>query len=86
MGSECSGIIEVVGPDVVDFAVGDRVFAMAPHCFSNRVITSSELVAKIPDGSSLEEAATMPITFVTVIYALIHLRHLQKDEVGLMID
>ena len=85
MGGECSGTIEAVGPDVVDFAVGDRVFMMLPYCFSNRVITS-ELVAKIPDRLNLEEAATMPITFVTVIYALIHSRRLQKDEVGSVTD
>lgn len=86
MGGECSGIVEAIGPDVVDFAVGDRIFMMVPYCFSNRVITTSELVAKMPDGLSLEQAATMPIAFITVIYALIHLRHLQKDEVGSVID
>ena len=59
---------------------------MVAHCFSNRVNTPSELVAKIPDGLSSEGAATMPITFLTVIYALLHVRHLQKDEVSSVID
>lgn len=55
---------------------------MVPYCFSNRVITTAELLAKIPDGLSLEEAATMPITFITVIYGLLHLRHLEKGDVS----
>jgi NADPH:quinone reductase-like Zn-dependent oxidoreductase len=76
--------VEAVGPDVTDFAVGDRIFMMVPYCFSNRVITTAELVAKVPDGLALEEAATMPITFLTVIYALLHLRRLQEDEVSSM--
>ena len=59
---------------------------MVDYCFSNRVNAPSELVAKIPDTLSLEEAATMPVTFLTVIYALLHVRHLRKDEVGSVID
>ncbi|KAF2676482.1 polyketide synthase [Lentithecium fluviatile CBS 122367] len=81
LGGESSGVVEAIGPDVTDFAVGDRVFMMVPYCFSNRVITTEELVAKIPEGLSSEDAATMPIVYITVIYALLHLRRLQKDEI-----
>ena len=59
---------------------------MVDYSFSNRVNAPSELVAKIPDTLSLEEAATMPVAFLTVIYALLHVRHLRKDEVGSVID
>jgi NADPH:quinone reductase-like Zn-dependent oxidoreductase len=81
LGGESSGVIEDVGPDVTDFAVGDRVFMMVPYCFSNRVVTTEELVARIPETLSSEEAATMPIVYITVIYALLHLRRLQKEDV-----
>ncbi|KAJ4338021.1 hypothetical protein N0V95_008172 [Ascochyta clinopodiicola] len=60
-----SGVIEAVGTDVTDFAVGDRVFLMVPYCFSNRVVTTEELVAKIPESLSSEEAAAMPIVSVS---------------------
>ena len=86
LGGECSGVVEAVGPDVTDIAVGDRVFMMVPYCFSNRVITWSKLVAKIPDSLSLDDAATMPITFITVIHAIINLRQLQKEDASTMMN
>ncbi|KAF2875795.1 polyketide synthase [Massariosphaeria phaeospora] len=80
LGGECSAVVTEVGPDVTDFAVGDRVFVMVPYCFSDRVLVSQQLVAKIPDNITAEEAATMPITYVTVIYGLRHLRRLEKGD------
>ncbi|KAK5997938.1 Highly reducing polyketide synthase lcsB [Cladobotryum mycophilum] len=80
LGGECSGTITEVGPGVVDFKVGDRVFVVESYCFSNQIITHQDLMAKIPDGLSMEGAATMSTVFTTVIYALCHLRRLQKGE------
>ncbi|KOS22576.1 Lovastatin nonaketide synthase [Escovopsis weberi] len=80
LGGECSGTILEVGPGVTDFQVGDRVFVVESYCFSNQIITHQDLMAKIPDGLSMEGAATMSTVFTTVIYALCHLRRLQKDE------
>lgn len=71
-----------VGSEVTDFKIGDRVFAMIPNSFTNRVIGSAQLFAKVPDHLSMEEAATMPTTYLTVIFALRHARRLQKEDVS----
>ena len=80
LGGESSGTVLEVGPGVTNFKPGDRVFMIESYCFSNKVITSQELLAHIPDQLSMEGAATMPTVFTTVIYALLHLRPLKKFQ------
>lgn len=45
--------------------------------------TQSELVWKIPDSMTYEEAATIPMTFLTVMYGL-DLARLEKGETVLI--
>src|SRR5205085_1763648 len=72
-GLECAGIIRSVGSDIKDWAVGDRVMGFAPASLGTRVVTMAEALAPIPPGTSFSAAATIPVTFVTAIYALGHL-------------
>jgi acyl transferase domain-containing protein/NADPH:quinone reductase-like Zn-dependent oxidoreductase/SAM-dependent methyltransferase len=80
LGGECSGTIIEVGPGVTELKPGDRVFTVASYCFSNKLITSQDLLAKIPDSLSMEGAGTMGTVFTTAIYALCHLRPLTKGQ------
>ncbi|MFL5699614.1 MAG: SDR family NAD(P)-dependent oxidoreductase, partial [Ktedonobacteraceae bacterium] len=79
-GSECVGKITAVGEGVEDFQIGDEVIAVTPGCFSAFVTTSATLVAPKPAHLSSEEAATIPIAFMTAHYALHHLAKLGKGE------
>ena len=80
LGLECAGIVRSLGRGVDHLAVGDRVMAFAPGSLSTRVVTIGEAVAPIPPGTSFAEAATIPVTFVTAIYALGHLAKLAPGE------
>lgn len=80
LGCEASGTVIEVGPGVTRFSAGDRVFLVESYCFSNKVITSQDALAHVPENLTLEGAATMPLAFVTVIYGLLHRRHLRRDE------
>jgi len=80
LGLECAGIVRSLGPGVDGLAVGDRVMAFAPGSLSTRVVTIAEAVAPIPPETSFAEAATIPVTFVTAIYALGHLAKLAPGE------
>ncbi|TMJ68872.1 MAG: SDR family NAD(P)-dependent oxidoreductase, partial [Alphaproteobacteria bacterium] len=79
-GLECAGIIRSVGSDIKDWAVGDRVMGFAPASLGTRVVTMAEALAPIPPGTSFSAAATIPVTFVTAIYALGHLAKLAPGE------
>ena len=80
LGLECAGIVRSLGPRVDGLAVGDRVMAFAPGSLSTRVVTIAEAVAPIPPETSFAEAATIPVTFVTAVYALGHLAKLAAGE------
>ena len=72
LGDEIAGHVVRVGPGVTDLAPGDRVIAIAPG-FASRTVVKRGFVARLPDGVPLDGGATIPITFVTVWYALHHL-------------
>lgn len=84
LGLEGSGVVCRVGPEVKDLSVGDRVFISDLGCFSTRMMTSAKLCARIPDGLTFENAATMPCVYSTVIHSLINVGRLEKGETVLI--
>lgn len=82
LGYEASGIVTRVGSLVSHVKVGDRVVCIGSGCFAARVRKPGALVSTIPDGWSFEEAATMPVSFVTAIYSLVNLGQVTKGQVS----
>jgi len=80
LGAECSGRITAVGEGVHGLRVGDPVLAVAGCAFASHVVARAELVAIKPRGLSFEEAATLPIAFLTASYALESLGRLGPGE------
>ncbi len=80
MGGEASGTITAVGPGVKGLVVGDVVLACAAGCFRTHLTTPATRVARIPSGISLEEAAGLPMIFMTVYYGLHRLARLERGE------
>ena len=70
LGSECSGIVTRVGTAVSEWRPGDEVMAVAPGAFSTHVVVERTLVARKPRNLSHQEAAALPIAFLTAIHAL----------------
>jgi NADPH2:quinone reductase len=70
-GMEISGTVEAVGEGVTDIHAGERVVAMplfGGH--AEKVAVPAAWVFPVPDGLDLEEAAAMPVAFLTAWYAL----------------
>jgi myxalamid-type polyketide synthase MxaB len=80
LGDECAGEIVAVGPGVEQLRVGDKVMGLAVHAFATYVTTRADFVVKQPEGLSFEEAATIPIVYLTAYYALHHLAKLRPGE------
>ncbi len=80
LGSECAGVITRVGQEVRGIAVGDAVMALGAGTFSRFVTVDARAVAPAPKGLSLEQAATVPIAFLTAWYALHDLAALRRGE------
>lgn len=82
MGFESSGVITKVGSDTSHgFKVGDRVMAIISRggwtTFTRLHWTG---VARIPDDVSFEDAASIPMVFVTAYYCLFESARLSKGE------
>ena len=64
LGLEGAGKVLEVAPDVTGLAPGDRVMGLIPDAFGPVAVTDSGLLARIPDGWSFVEAASVPIVFL----------------------
>lgn len=79
-GLECAGKIVKLGDKVEGFEIGDEVIAFGSNCFSRYLRISTELIVKKPKFLSIEEAATIPVAFMTAYYGLIELARLRRGE------
>ena len=71
LGSEGAGIIEAVGSDVVNLRVGDRVaYAQANNAYATHRILDANLVVRIPESISFDQAAAAMLKGLTVRYLL----------------
>jgi acyl transferase domain-containing protein/NADPH:quinone reductase-like Zn-dependent oxidoreductase len=81
-----AGIIVEAAPDVTKIAVGDRVMGLLPHAFSPISVVDHRLIARIPDGWSFAEAATVPVAFLTAYNCIADLADLQAGQKLLIHD
>ncbi len=74
MGCDFSGVIDSVGTNITQFKKGDRVFGFLPFklsgTFADQVITSEELLGKIPAHMNFEEASCLPMAGAAALTAL----------------
>lgn len=70
-GWDVAGVVEQLGPDTPEFAVGDRVAAYARKIaasggtFTEYVVMPAEFAAAVPEGVSDHVAAALPLTGLT---------------------
>ncbi|MBM7173844.1 SDR family NAD(P)-dependent oxidoreductase, partial [Streptomyces sp. G44] len=84
LGSEAAGVVVEVGPEVTDLVPGDRVTGLADQSFGPYVVTERPYLAKIPEAWSFEQAASMPIVFLTAYYGLRDLGGLERGQTVLV--
>ncbi|KAL2062583.1 hypothetical protein VTL71DRAFT_5655 [Oculimacula yallundae] len=80
LGYEGSGTVTKVGQGVKKFKKGDRVIMGGSGSFTSTHQLSEKLCAKIPDGMTFEEGATMSAVYCTAIYCLIDAARLIKGQ------
>ena len=80
LGDEFAGVIVAVGEGVTQFAPGQAVMGLASGSFGSYVATHTQLIVPKPASLSFEEAATIPIAFLTAYYALHKLAGLSAGQ------
>ncbi len=80
-GFESAGTVVAVGDGVTDLAVGDDVVTMGTHdALGSFVTLPRPFVAPKPASLTYEEAATLPLAFLTAYYGLNGLARLKAGE------
>ncbi|WP_407641763.1 SDR family NAD(P)-dependent oxidoreductase [Amycolatopsis panacis] len=80
IGCEVAGVVLETGDAVADLAPGDRVMGVVRDGVGPVVTEERALLARVPDGWTDEQAATVPLVFLTAYYALCDLGGLRAGE------
>ncbi|HEV2639821.1 MAG TPA: SDR family NAD(P)-dependent oxidoreductase [Actinocrinis sp.] len=84
LGIEGAGIVLDVGPEVTGLAPGDRVMGLFTDAFGPEAVADARLLAPVPAGWTLTEAAGAPVVFLTAYHALVDLAGLATGETVLI--
>ena len=69
-GTDFAGTVDAVGSDVTGWRPGDRVFGEAVGTLAHYVVVAPETVARIPVGTTFEQAAAIPLAATTALTCL----------------
>nr|XP_040047951.1 synaptic vesicle membrane protein VAT-1 homolog [Gasterosteus aculeatus aculeatus] len=80
-GMECSGVVEAVGEEVTDRKVGDKVMVLSRFGLWQEVAAvPATHTFLIPEGMSFEEAAALPVNYITAYMMLFDFGNLRPNQ------
>jgi NADPH2:quinone reductase len=80
-GLEYAGVVEALGEGVVDLALGDRVFGLAPGgTYAEALTVHARAVAKLPAELTFVQGAAIPEAFITAYDAMVSQAGLASGE------
>jgi NADPH:quinone reductase-like Zn-dependent oxidoreductase len=65
IGVDMSGTVVKIGPAVEGFSLGDQVVAMADNTYAELCVVKAAVLAKVPKGLDLVQAAALPLVTIT---------------------
>jgi acyl transferase domain-containing protein/NADPH:quinone reductase-like Zn-dependent oxidoreductase/acyl carrier protein/ubiquinone/menaquinone biosynthesis C-methylase UbiE len=80
LGLECAGHVIRAGSGVHGFAVGDQVIACGRGMLASHITVPASTVLAKPARLSFEEAATIPVAYLTAYYGLRTLAQIARGE------
>lgn len=80
LGSECAGTVTAVGAGVEGVGIGDAVLALAGGTFRSHLTVDARSVYPVPSWLGVEEAASLPIVFLTAWHGLHELAGVQRGD------
>lgn len=81
VGYEGAGVVDALGADVRDVAEGSRVmFIRRFGAHSSAACVPPHQLVRIPDELGFEEAAAMPVNYLTAIQMLFRVRRIQPGD------
>src|SRR3954463_15327908 len=81
VGYEVSGIIDALGSGVTGFAVGDRVFGVPKFGgYTDALVLGERQVFKMPAAMTFEEAAALPVVYLTAHHMMFFTGNLRRGS------
>ncbi len=79
-GDEVAGFVKAVGAEVTHVHLGDRVFGLAAFGLATHTLARAGDVRRIPSHLSFDEAATLPVVFMTSWHSLRNVARMRAGE------
>ncbi len=79
-GVECSGIVESVGENVTTIRPGQHVVVFGQRCYAEYVVADVASVTPIPDSIDRDEAAALPVNYLTAYHMLNTMAQVPKGQ------
>ncbi|GAB1215367.1 Polyketide synthase-like protein Preu9 [Aspergillus terreus] len=80
LSSEYAGVVTAVGANVAHLKVGDRVYGLGKGHFGNYTRVPACLSSKLDAADDMVQMASMPVAYMTAIFALDHVAHVRKGQ------
>ncbi|UED87990.1 type I polyketide synthase [Streptomyces profundus] len=84
LGIEGAGVVTATGTGVTGLTVGDRVCGVFAGCYGPVAVADRRLLARMPGGWTFEQAAGVPVVFLTAYRGLVDLAGLRAGETVLV--
>lgn len=84
-GMEAAGVVEAVGAEVTEVAVGDRVaYAMTPGAYAEYAVVPAWRLVKVPQGVTAQQAAAAMLQGMTAHYLVTSVYQLKAGDAALI--
>jgi NADPH:quinone reductase-like Zn-dependent oxidoreductase len=86
LGIDMAGVVEAVGKGVTGFKVGDEVYGMTggiagvQGTLAQYAAVDADLIAPKPSNLTMQEAAALPLIFITAWEAIVDRAHVGKGK------
>jgi len=80
LGAECCGTVVEAAPDVGHLRVGERVFGFAHDSMATEAVVPAAFLAHVPPGLSSDQAAALPVAFLTAQFGLQRIAGLRAGQ------
>jgi NADPH2:quinone reductase len=79
-GIDGTGVIESVGGRVSNLKPGQNVLIMGQKCYAEYTVVNTRSVWPIPDGIDMDEAAALPVNYLTAYHMIHTMARMQPQE------
>lgn len=79
-GVNAAGEVQALGAGVTEFRVGERIMVRGHGCFAEYVLVDPGLATPVPPQLTWEQAAAIPISYVTAWEAMVQYGRLKAGE------